>query len=96
MARFARLVVPNYPHYITQHGVHSVDIFADDQDRLTYMQVMAGEAELSDNTFLVWCVMSNHVHLMAVPGKGSLSPFPPRHHLKKGMVVSNICISDLR
>ena len=30
MARFARLVAPNYPHHITQRGVRSMDIFADD------------------------------------------------------------------
>ncbi len=67
MARFARLVVPNYPHHITQRGVRSMDIFAGDQDRLTYLQVMAEQAELSGVTFLAWCLMTNHVHLIAVP-----------------------------
>ncbi|SEA84812.1 REP element-mobilizing transposase RayT, partial [Desulfuromusa kysingii] len=67
MARFARLVIPTYPHHITQRGVRSMDIFADDQDRLTYLQVMAEHAELSGVTFLAWCLMTNHVHLIAVP-----------------------------
>lgn len=66
MARFARLVIPNYPHHITQRGVRSMDIFADDQERLNYFQVMAEQAELSGVTFLAWCLMSNHVHLIAV------------------------------
>lgn len=52
MARFARLVVPNYPHHITQRGVRSMDIFADDQCRHTYLQMMAEEAERSGVTFL--------------------------------------------
>jgi len=69
MARFARLVVPNHPHHITQRGVRSMDIFADDQDRLTYLQIMAEEAERSGVTFLSWCLMTNHVHLIAVPEK---------------------------
>ncbi|MBN1956660.1 MAG: transposase [Desulfuromonadales bacterium] len=67
MARFARLVVPNYPHHITQRGVRSMAIFAGDQDRLTYLKIMAKEGELSGVTFLSWCLMTNHVHLIAVP-----------------------------
>ena len=67
MARFARLVVPDHPHHITQRGVRSMDIFADDQDRLTYLQFLAVEAEHSGVTFLSWCLMANHVHLVAVP-----------------------------
>lgn len=66
MARFARLVVPNYPHYITQREVRSMDIFADDQNRVTYLRIMAEENERSGMTFLFWCLMINHVHLIAV------------------------------
>ncbi len=69
MARFARLVLPDHPHHITQRGVRSMDIFADDQDRLTYLQFMAEEAERSGVTFLSWCLMTNHVHLIAIPEK---------------------------
>lgn len=69
MARFARLVVPNYPHHITQRGVRSMDIFSDDQDRSAYLQMMAEEAERSGVTFLSWCLMTNHVHLIAIPEK---------------------------
>ena len=39
MARFSRLVVPNHPHHITQLGVHSIDIFTDDKNRLISLQV---------------------------------------------------------
>ncbi|WP_321390544.1 transposase [uncultured Desulfuromusa sp.] len=57
----------NYPHHIVQRGVRSMDIFSDDQDRLAYLQMMAEEAEFSGVTFLSWCLMTNHVHLIAVP-----------------------------
>jgi putative transposase len=67
MARFARLVVPGYPHHVTQRGVRSMAIFADDHDRQTYLQYMAEEAERCGVTFLGWCMMANHVHLIAVP-----------------------------
>ncbi len=33
MARYSRLVIPNYPHHITPCVVRSMDIFADNQDR---------------------------------------------------------------
>ena len=67
MARFARLVVPEYPHHITQRGVRSMDVFADNHDRLTYLQIMAEESAASGVTVLAWCLMTNHVHLIAVP-----------------------------
>lgn len=69
MARFARLVVPGYPHHIIQRGVRSMDVFADNHDRLTYLQIMAEESAATGVTFLAWCLMSNHVHLIAVPEK---------------------------
>ncbi len=67
MPRLSRLVVPGYPHHITQRGVRSMDIFADDQDRLSYLQFMAEESDRFGVTFMGWCLMSNHVHLIAVP-----------------------------
>ena len=69
MARFARLVVPEYPHHITQRGVRSMDVFADHHDRLTYLQIMAEESAASGVRFLAWCLMTNHVHLIAIPEK---------------------------
>ena len=67
MARFARLVVPGYPHHVTQRGVRSVDIFTDDEDRLAYLDFMKEESLRFDVTFVAWCLMTNHVHLIAVP-----------------------------
>lgn len=68
MARFARLVVPGYPHHITQRGVRSMNIFASDDDRRAYLTFMAEESERFGVTFLAWCLMTNHVHLIAQPG----------------------------
>ena len=67
MPRLPRLVVPGYPHHITQRGVRSMDIFADDSDRHSYLQFMAEESKRFGVTFLGWCLMSNHIHLIAVP-----------------------------
>ena len=67
MARLSRLVIPGYPHHVTQRGVRSMNIFNNEEDRFTYLEFMAEEAGRFGVTFLAWCLMDNHVHLIAVP-----------------------------
>ncbi len=77
MARFARLVIPNYPHHITQRGVRSMDIFSDSQDREAYLSYLKEESARSGMKILAWCLMPNHVHLIAVPeNENSLARSP--------------------
>jgi putative transposase len=47
-----------------------MDIFASDDDRRAYLAFMAEEAERFGVTFLAWCLMTNHVHLIAQPEEG--------------------------
>jgi putative transposase len=58
--------VPGYPHHITPRGVRSFDIFENDRDRLGYLHFMSEESNRFGVTFLGWCLMKNHVHLIAV------------------------------
>ena len=67
MARLSRLVIPDYPHHVVQRGVRSMDIFHTDEDRFAYLEFMAKEGRRFGVTFLAWCLMDNHVHLIAVP-----------------------------
>jgi putative transposase len=67
MARMSRLVMPGLAHHVTQRGVRSLPIFHDDEDRLLYVSLMSGQAERFGLRFLAWCLMPNHVHLIAVP-----------------------------
>ena len=67
MARFARLVIPGLPHHVVQRGVRSMDIFADDHDRTLYLRLLSEEAKRFGLVFNSWCLMTNHVHLIAVP-----------------------------
>ena len=71
MARLSRLVIPGYPHHVTQRGVRSIDIFSSDEDRYAYLNFMAEESERFGLSFLAWCLMNNHVHLIVVPEKES-------------------------
>ena len=67
MARIARLVVPGYPHHVTQWGVRSLPIFSDDTDRRAYLDIMAEQLDRFGVEVLAWCLMTNHTHLVVVP-----------------------------
>lgn len=69
MARMKRLVVPGYPHHIVQRGVRSLDIFFNDQDRSEYINYLKEHCSKCGVTIIAYCLMTNHVHLLAVPEK---------------------------
>jgi putative transposase len=67
MARLARVVVPGMPHHITQRGNRRQQTFFNDEDYEAYLELMAEWC--SDCQVAIWayCLMPNHVHLIAVP-----------------------------
>ena len=67
MARLPRLVVPGYPHHLTQRGVRSMAVFTSDEDRISYLSFVAEECKRHGVDVLAWCLMTNHVHFIAVP-----------------------------
>jgi putative transposase len=67
MARISRVVLPGYPHHVTQRGVRSIPIFGDDDDRRGYLEVMAQQMNRFGVEVLAWCLMTNHTHLVAIP-----------------------------
>ncbi|MDF1581413.1 MAG: transposase, partial [Desulfuromonadales bacterium] len=67
MARIARVVVPGYPHHITQRGNRRQQVFFNDEDYLAYIDLMAEWCRKHDVDIWAWCLMPNHVHLIAVP-----------------------------
>jgi putative transposase len=69
MARISRLVVPGYPHHVTQRGVRSMAIFQNEGDRQAYLQFLSEEMKRFEVEILVWCLMTNHVHFIAIPGQ---------------------------
>lgn len=52
---------------MTQRGVRSLDIFSDEDDRLTYLRLLRKHTELQGVEILAWCLMTNHIHFIAVP-----------------------------
>jgi REP-associated tyrosine transposase len=67
MARLARLVVSNYPHHITQRGNRRQQVFFNDGDYQTYIDLMYEFCEKSGSEVWAYCLMPNHVHLIMVP-----------------------------
>ncbi len=67
MAREARLVAEAVPYHITQRGNNRQDIFLLDEDRRFYIEALKAKAGEHGLTILGWCLMTNHVHLVAIP-----------------------------
>jgi putative transposase len=67
MGRISRVVVPGYPHHVTQRGVRSIPIFDRDDDRKAYLAVMGEQLSRFGIDVLAWCLMTNHTHLVVVP-----------------------------
>jgi putative transposase len=67
MARSARIVIPDVPHHLTQRGNNRQDVFFVDDDRRAYLQILASQCNRYGVSILGYCLMSNHVHLIAVP-----------------------------
>jgi len=67
MARLARIVVPNIPHHITQRGNRSQKVFFSDKDKSYYLKLLHEHAKKAGLTFWAYCLMDNHVHLIAIP-----------------------------
>ena len=67
MARIARVVAPGVPHHITQRGNRRQQTFFNDEDYQTYLDLMAEWCGRFDVEVWAYCLMPNHVHLIAVP-----------------------------
>jgi len=67
MGRIARVVAPGVPHHITQRGNARQVVFDDARDRRVYLELLRSHADKFQLRIWAWCLMSNHVHLIAVP-----------------------------
>jgi len=63
----ARLVVPHYPHHVTQRGNRRQQVFFCDDDYLAYIDLLADAKQRAGVEIWAYCLMPNHVHLVATP-----------------------------
>jgi putative transposase len=67
MPRLARIVLKDVPHHITQRGNNKQDVFFVDDDRTVYLEILKEQSQRFGLDVLGYCLMTNHVHLIAVP-----------------------------
>ena len=67
MARLARVIAAGCSHHITQRGNRRQRTFLGDDDYQAYLALMADWCRRGGVEIWAWCLMPNHVHLMAVP-----------------------------
>ncbi len=81
MPRRSRCVLPGVACHITQGGVDRRETFSDDGDRRAYARLLQQNLRETQTRLLGWCLMTNHVHLIAVPEReDSLSILLRRVH----------------
>jgi putative transposase len=68
MPRHARTVFAGVPHHVTQRGNRGEVIFFSDEDRVAYLTWLREYCARYEVSILAYCLMSNHVHIVAVPG----------------------------
>ena len=68
MARLARIVLPGIPHHVTQRGNRRERVFFEEGDYALYLDLLAQAAERARVTIWGYCLMPNHVHIIATPG----------------------------
>ncbi|MCF6256590.1 MAG: transposase [Gammaproteobacteria bacterium] len=71
MARLARVVLPGYPHHITQRGNRRQDVFFTDSDYEYYLELLVEWCTHEGIEIWAYCLMTNHVHLIVKPKKKS-------------------------
>jgi putative transposase len=67
MPRIARVVIPGLPHHVTQRGNNRQDVFFVDDDRRTYLKLLAQQSRKHGLALLGYCLMDNHVHHVVIP-----------------------------
>jgi putative transposase len=65
--RFARVVALDVPHHITQRGNARRFILENDAERCVYLDLLQQGIQRHGVELIGYCLMSNHVHLVAVP-----------------------------
>ena len=67
MARLPRMVLPGIPHHVTQRGNRREQTFFEEGDYALYLDLLAEAAGRHGVEIWSYCLMPNHVHIIAVP-----------------------------
>lgn len=95
MARMAPVVVPDYPHHVTQRGNRRQKTFFCQNDYSYYLELMSEYSRQAKTDIWAYCLMFNHLHLVRVPRREKeLRPIAvPLNNYKITNIAINIVIS---
>lgn len=89
MPRTARIVIPGIAHHVTQRSNRGEQVFFTDAHRQRYLELLAKYSAKYGLKIQAYCLMPNHVHLIAVPGEAeSLSAALKPVHLRYAQEVN--------
>ena len=71
MVRLARVILPGYPHHITQRGNRRQKVFFEEGDYEYYLALLKEWCSQERIEIWAYCLMTNHVHLIVTPVKQS-------------------------
>jgi len=82
-------VIPGVPHHIVQRGNNRQDVFFMGDDRKVYLSFLRDYAEEFGLEILGYCLMTNHVHLVARPrDRASLAKGVGRTHFRYAQYIN--------
>jgi putative transposase len=73
MPRQARLDAPGALHHIMVRGIDKTDIFADDLDKIGFLERLGENITEGKCSIYAWVLMDNHVHLLFKSGNYGIS-----------------------
>lgn len=89
MGRKARIVAPGVPHHVTQRGNRRQATFLRAADYLAYLQLASEVFTEAGVQVWCWCLMPNHVHLIATPpDEGALARAVGLTHLRYTRLIN--------
>lgn len=68
MGRLARVIAVGVAHHVTQRGNGRRFLLDSDADRRIYLELLQENLRLHEVLLVGYCLMSNHVHLIVIPG----------------------------
>jgi putative transposase len=85
------VVIPGCLHHVTQRGNNRQDVFFVDDDRRAYLDILAEQSERFGLAVEGYCLMGNHVHLIAAPASAeALAKAVGRTHFRYTQYVNRL------
>ena len=89
MPRIARVVIPDCPHHMIQRGNRRLKVFFSEEDKAFYLTLLRRQADKHGISIWAFCLMDNHVHIVAVPRtKASFARGFGEAHMKYTHVIN--------